>query len=276
MPRDGYDFPTYGIDNGLFYALHIPSLVCTVISFVSVIISLVILSRSRAFRQFFTSWTKSERFIVYMAICDGVYNLFHFATHMQNVVVRGPVYPRSICIFYGFSMLVCITAQNLLANVVAINAFMLMFLDKHLSLGRFDWRLLVWVYGLPSTGATVAAILDQLGPTGADCFFDGVKGQMTQMIFTTVPMIIILIINIALYIATWVKIRSRTLELRTSLGAQSASQRGTIKAAKSMSLFVGAFFTQWSVVSIYAAWFLTAQSVPNFLEHLYHILPDIG
>ncbi|WAR22502.1 hypothetical protein MAR_016476, partial [Mya arenaria] len=264
MPRDGYDFPTYGIDDGLFYALHIPSLVCTVSAV------------SRRFRFFFTSWTNSERLIVYMAICDGLYNIVHFATHAHVALVRGPVYPRAVCVFYGYGMIVFITAQSLLVNVVSINAFMLMYLNKRLTLGIFDWRLLVWVFGVPLVGTTTAAIFDQLGPTGAVCYFDGVKGQKTQLFFNAVPMTIIFIVNIALYIATWVKIRSKSLELRRSLGAKSAAQTATIKAAKSMSLFVGAFFTQWSILTISIAWTMIANSVSNFLEHLFHLLPDIG
>ena len=89
-------------------------------------------------------------------------------------------------------------------------------------------------------------------------------------------MMIIFILNIAIYIATWVKIRSKSVELRRSLGTNSATQTATIRAAKSMSLFVGAFFTQWSVLSIYSAWFMIEGSVPDFMEHLFHILPDIG
>ncbi|WAR27560.1 hypothetical protein MAR_013264, partial [Mya arenaria] len=276
MKSDGYDFPVYGLDNGLFYALHIPSLLCTAVSFVSVIITLVLLLRTRNFRRFFTAWTKSERFIVYMALCDGIYNMFHFATHTHVSAVRGPVYPRSVCVLYAFGMVVFITAQSLLANVIAMNAFALMFLDKNLNLGKFDWRLIAWVYGVPVVGTSLAAIGNQLGPTGAVCFFDGVNGKVTQIFFTTALTMLIFIINVVLYIATWVKIRSRSQELCRSLGQQSVTQRMSIKAAKAMSLFVGAFFIQWMILSIYGVWALIEGSVPNFLEHLFHILPDIG
>ncbi|WAR27748.1 hypothetical protein MAR_013452 [Mya arenaria] len=276
MAKDGYDFPVYGLNNGMFYPLHIPSLVCTAISFACVIITLVLMIKSRNIKSFFTSWSKSERFIHYMALCDGSYNIFHFATHAHVAVVQGPVYPRSVCVLYAFGMIVFVTAQSLLANLVAVNAFMLMYLDKYLNLGRYDWRLIAWVFGAPIIGSTFAAIFEQLGPTGAVCAFDGVNGRITQICFTTGPMILIFVANVALYTATWIRIRSRSLELRRSLGAHCAAQSIPIKAAKAMSLFVGAFFIQWMVVSVYGTWAMVNNGVPDFLEHLYHILPDIG
>ena len=60
-----------------------------------------------------------------------------------------------------------ITAQNLMVNVVAINAFLLMYFNRNLDFGKRDYRLLIWTFGIPLIGATIAAFFKQLGPTGS-------------------------------------------------------------------------------------------------------------
>jgi len=54
-----------------------------------------------------------------------------------------------------------------MVNIVAINAFMLIYFNKHLNFGRWDWRLIAWTFGAPFVGATIAGILGQLGTNGS-------------------------------------------------------------------------------------------------------------
>ena len=165
--RSGYDLDVYGLDNGQFMGIHIPALVCIVLSFICVLAALVLSFRHNNYKKFFSDWTKSQRFVVYLAVCDGLYNIFHFTDHLHIVIVEDHVYPRELCVFYGFSLVVSISAQNLMVNIVAINAFMLMYFDKNLNFGKCDWKLLTWTFGVPIVGAIVSACLNQLGPNGA-------------------------------------------------------------------------------------------------------------
>jgi len=71
---------------------------------------------------------------------------------------------------------------------------------------------------------------------------DGIKGKLTQMIFTSVILLIILVMNIILYSMTWLRIKE-TDQVKRSLGTMSARIRATHRAAK--ALFVLAFFIQW-------------------------------
>jgi hypothetical protein len=165
--ESGYDLPVYGLATGSFYYIHIPALCCIFLSFCSVVAVIILSFRRKSFRKFFVDWSKSERFIIYLALCDGGYNVFHSVDHLHYVISQDHVHPKELCEFYGFTLAVCIMGQNLMVNIVAINAFMLMYFDKNLDFGKRDWKLLSWTFGLPFVGATIAGIAGQLGPNGS-------------------------------------------------------------------------------------------------------------
>ena len=164
--RDGWDLEVYGLKNGQFYYIHVPAICCILTSLCCVIIVLILSFRRQSYRTFF-AWTKSERFVVYLAICDGLFNIAHSADHLHMIITKDHVYPKGLCGFYGFTLAEFITAQNLLVNIVAVNAFILIYFQKHLAFGRWDWKLLTWTFAVPFIGAISAAIAGQFGTSGA-------------------------------------------------------------------------------------------------------------
>ena len=165
-PRNGYDLPVYGLDNGLFYVIHIPAIACILTSLCCVVTAITVSFRRGSRRSFF-SWTKCDRFVVYLAICDGLFNVVHMCDHLQMTFTKNHVYPKELCQFNAFFQIEFITAQNLMVNIVATNIFMLMYFNKQLKFGRCDWKLLVWTFGVPLMAAVVSTALGLLGPTGA-------------------------------------------------------------------------------------------------------------
>lgn len=163
--KSGYDLPVYGLENGQFYSIHIPAITCIILSFISVVAILVASFRLQSIKTFF-SWTKSERFVVYLALCDGLFNVAHSMDHTHIVLTRNHVYPKELCEFYGFMLAEFITAQNLMVNVVALNVFVLIYFKKDLNFGAYDYRLLLYTFGLPCAGGSVAAYFGTLGPNG--------------------------------------------------------------------------------------------------------------
>lgn len=163
---DGYDIPVYGIKEGTFYNIHVPALICICLSFIC---ALTIIGYSFYHQHFstFFQWTKSERFVVYMALCDALFNTAHFTDHMHIAVTKTLPRPKSLCAFYGFMLAEFITAQNLMVNIVAINVFILVFYRKHLNFGKCDYRLLLYIFGAPALGGLIAGSLGQLGPNGS-------------------------------------------------------------------------------------------------------------
>lgn len=163
---DEYDLPVYGLNQGHFYSLHVPALTCIFLSFASAILTIVLSFRQKSFKTFF-SWSRSERLVVYLAICDAAFNLAHSMDHLHILITKNHVYPRELCQFYGFMLAVFISAQNLMVNVIAVNAFVLIFVGRQIKFGLKDYRLLLWTFGAPMVCATIAALAGQLGPNGS-------------------------------------------------------------------------------------------------------------
>ena len=164
--RDGYDLPVYGIDNGLFYALHIPAVACICLSFLCASSAIVLaFRRHRGVRSFF-SWTKCDRFVVYLAICDGLFNLAHGSDHTHVLITKNHVHPRELCQFYGFVTNTFVSAQNLLVAIIAVHVFLLMFFQMKPKFGRYDWLLLLFIFGVPLCISSVVWYLGKFGPNG--------------------------------------------------------------------------------------------------------------
>ncbi|KAK3094158.1 hypothetical protein FSP39_024794 [Pinctada imbricata] len=272
QPKDGYDIPVYGLANGQFYSLHVPALTFIFLSLTSAIAVLVASFKLQSYRSFF-SWTKSERFVVYLAVCDGLFSMAHSMDHLHIVITKNHVYPRGLCKFYGFMLTVFITAQNLMVNIVAFNAFILIYYRKNVDLGRYDYRLLLYTFGTPFVGACIAVGLGTLGSNGAFCYFDGVKGELANIFFTTIPLILILCMNIVLYCLTLHRINTEEELLKESLGNGRVNR--SHKAARNMSMFVVAFFVQWCPLTVYGLWQLIAP-VPQLLFQMVTTFSNIG
>ncbi|XP_062579056.1 uncharacterized protein LOC134240967 [Saccostrea cucullata] len=240
-PED--DIPVMGLEDGRFYSYHVTALVSIGASLSCVAAIFWVSFRSHFFKSFF-QWSVSDRFVVYLATCDGLFNLTHVLDHVQMVVTTTHVYPKGLCVFYAFWIVVFTTAQALLVLVIALNSFSLVILEKPVKFGVYDWRLLVFMFGIPTVEASLAAFLDQLGPTGSFC---GVPGKIALMAMATVPVSLILVVTCSLYVFIWCRVRWEIGQLQ--LTKQSQSWRHSHNAAKIMTLFVTAFVVQWTPIS---------------------------
>ncbi|XP_060077116.1 adhesion G protein-coupled receptor E1-like [Ylistrum balloti] len=252
---NGYDLPVFGIDNGSFYALHILAVTCIFLSLSSAIFIIAASIKQHGLRTFFT-WSKSERFVVYLALCDAFFNICHSLDHLHILLTKDHVRPASLCTFYSVNIVEFVFAQTLMVNVVAINVFVLIFFGKNLDFGKRDWRLLLWTFGTPLLIAMILLSTGQLGPTGAYCFLDGVTGRISNIVLTTGSMCMILTVNSVLYALTWYRIASEAKRLESTLGGTSASVKASHRAARNMFLFLTAFFVQWWALAVNGIWFL--------------------
>jgi hypothetical protein len=126
----------------------------------------MVLSFSDKNRKMFFSRAKKERFIVYLAICDGFFNFFHGIDHFHYFIGKDHPRPKELCELYSFGQMIFVNAQHLLVNIVAINVYMMMYFNKNLNFGRLDWKLLVWAFGVPFLAQIGAVLGGQLGPNG--------------------------------------------------------------------------------------------------------------
>ncbi|XP_043244323.1 uncharacterized protein LOC122392982 [Amphibalanus amphitrite] len=163
--RSGYDLPVYGLDDGNFLRLHVVALSLIFCS-LACAIAVVVWSFRTHTTKFFT-WSQGERIAVYMAFCDGLFNISHSLDHLHYVIQRDHVTPAGLCVFYAMFLLEFMTSQILLVNITAINAFTLVYRRRALDFGVGDRRLLLYVYGVPCVLAVSLAAAGQLGPSGA-------------------------------------------------------------------------------------------------------------
>ncbi|XP_052762212.1 uncharacterized protein LOC128204844 [Mya arenaria] len=272
MLRDGYDIPVYGLANGKFYYVHIPAIVCIAVSLSCALAAITLSFRRKSYRTFFSKWSKSERLVVYLSTFDALFSVSHLPDHLQIVITKDHVRPRELCTIYGFMLVVFFAAQMLIVNVVAIDAFVMMYFNKKIYFGKYDSGLLVLTFGVPFVGAVVAAVYGQFGPMGSACFYDAVKGNVANLSFTTIPLPIVMTVNITLYILTWFKIRNQVNNLKNTLGPLTRTTNAPCKAARNMSMFVLTAFVQWWSVAVFGVWALVVNNPAQIPE----ILHDIG
>ncbi|CAG2253631.1 unnamed protein product [Mytilus edulis] len=272
-PRDGYDLPIYGLDNNRFISLHLTALSCISISLAFSVIVITFSFRSSN-RRFFGR-TKSERFVVYMALCDGLFNLAHSLDHLHILITKDHVRPRGLCVFYAFVIGEFISAQMFMVNIVSINAFSMIYMKKDMSFGKYDWRLLSFTFGTPFIVYLAAAILGKLGPTGAFCHFDAIKGADLWVYYLTILTFVVVVVNVILYIATWIKIYKDTKALANVLGHEAQAIKSIHNSARNISLFVSVFLIQWFSLAVYSITALLGR-VPEVILYMVISLNNLG
>ncbi|XP_061174420.1 uncharacterized protein LOC133183482 [Saccostrea echinata] len=251
-----YNIPVIGLGTPYFYLIHILTLFCTICSITSAVIILVISFRSKTARTFFKSWSKCERFIVYLALCDGFPSLVAFMDHIQVTIAKDHVHPIELCEFYGFIIFLFCAAQMLLVSLIAINTFALMEFRKNTDLGKCDWKLHFLIFGFPFFGCLGVTFADDIGPMGAMC---GVVGKISCLFFSAIPILVIMTLNTVLYTLTWYKIRMETKRINGTIDSKCPDKKAT-QAARTMSLFV--FLIKWWAVAVYGTWKVAVDDVP--------------
>ncbi|XP_069117978.1 uncharacterized protein [Argopecten irradians] len=267
VPSSGYDLDVF--DQGHFYGIHIAALLCIFISF-SCAMTVITASFTQRKTNFFT-WSKSDRFVVYIAICDGLFNIAHSLDHTQILITRSHVKPEGLCVFYGFMLSEFLTAQILMINLVAINAFCLIVFNKDVPFGKYDHRLLIWTFGTPLVVSIVAVSLNQFGSNTVFCFMDSIRGRLMNVVYVTIPLLIVFTVNLVLYGVIYCRLRFRSTKFESSR-ISSRSRR----AARNMILFLLAFFVQyWSAVLV-GVWELRTPYIPVIVYYLSITFPNIG
>lgn len=87
-------------------------------------------------------------------------------------------------------------------------------------------------------------------------------GGVILIIFTTIPSLLILIINSVLYIFIWRKINVESKRIQGTIGRAAVSTRATHQAAKTMMLFIVMFIIQWTPSAVFGVWELICNTPP--------------
>ena len=166
--QSGYDLPLVGLATGDFEQLQITGLGCIFLSCISAI-AVICMSYSEKEHKVvgFFKWRQISRFVVYMAICDCLFNVIHSMDHFHVLLTRKYPKPKELCELYAFLLVEFVGAQMLMINLVAVNMFVLIYFNKRINFGRCDWKLLLWMFGYPFAANVVGVCTDSLGPNGS-------------------------------------------------------------------------------------------------------------
>ena len=157
------------LDNQTFDTVHIIGIVsCTisVIASASILVYLFCYEARTNTKKKFYRWTTGERLVVYLAIFDLCFSSSHGIDHTYIYFTR-KIPGLVLCHLFAFIVKSFVLGQWLTVLFIAVNAFVLTVFHIKLDFGRFDWKLLVSVVGIPITFCTFGIIFNYLGPRKA-------------------------------------------------------------------------------------------------------------
>ena len=159
------DVPVFGLPGYVFDLIHITALTTIAVSlFFSVSVLVTFACGCRPFFQ----RSIGERLVLYLAVADVGHGISHSLDHSYMMATRYHP-PDVICAIFAFFLGEFTLVQSFVVCFTAVNAFILVVKEVKVSLGKYDWRLLAFVFGLPAAGLVPAASLGMLGQSGAWC-----------------------------------------------------------------------------------------------------------
>ena len=163
------DLPIFGYPGPVFHTIHMVALVAcssSVIASLSIIILSFVSERRKQRPRAFRRWCRGERLVVYLAFFDLSFSTAHMLDHAY-IYATVSIPPDHLCRAFAFFVFGCAFGQWMMIFCIALITCVQMFVIHHISLGRYDWRLLAFAAGLPLTFSTIGVILRYMGPDGA-------------------------------------------------------------------------------------------------------------
>ncbi|KAK2160587.1 hypothetical protein LSH36_130g05004, partial [Paralvinella palmiformis] len=137
--------------------------------------------------------------------------------------------PDVTCAVFGFLFNQFDLTQSVIVMFTDFNAFSMIVLNKILARGKYDWKLLLYSFGLPGVTGILGMIAGYFGPTSMGCYI-GTRKPAGGIITNVVSGIVILVFisNAICYLSIWLKIRQ--------IGHRNKNSRKTWRLH---SMFVG-------------------------------------
>lgn len=131
-------------------------------TFGSVVVSVIVLTLlCRQTSKHVCNWKVIERFTLYNVLSDLFYAISKFIFSIQVIVFKNkPQY--AICSVYTIITFEFSYSQIVVALVMATYGYVLICRNRHLPLGKYDFRLLVPTFGIPSITSALALYFQQI------------------------------------------------------------------------------------------------------------------
>ena len=163
--QSDHSLPVMGLGTSLFYTIHISAQCAMVISIAFSIGVIVYQSVTKKRTPFFRR-TVGERLTIYLALVDLGFSSMHLGDHTYMLVAHDHP-PDPLCIMFAFVLLLFVTSQSLIVFMIAVIAFAMVAKGKKFCFGKYDWKLLVIAFGIPTVFSGTFASIKWLGPSGA-------------------------------------------------------------------------------------------------------------
>lgn len=207
-------------------------------------------------RLSFWKWNDGERFVIYLNTCDLYQGISHILDHAYMAYAKDNP-PDLICAVFAFFLHNSIFSQWMVVVSIAVSACSLVVFGRKMSLGRYDWRLFVFAFGIPLVISVTAISLGLLGASGAWCFIKhGAPSWIVYTYFVNIFQISTYLLVGLAYGAIWIKIK-RTTQLMK--GSTTERYQNT---AKVMLIFVAIFIFQWCTFTLCNIWSIFATPHP--------------
>ena len=112
----------------------------------------------------FYTWSPGDRFVIYLALCAGFFSVVSFSDHLQTFLTEDHINPHELCVLHGFLLVLFSTSQYFLANTIAVNAILLLCFNTQISFGKYDVKLLMYVFGVPLLAGIIIGFAGHYGP----------------------------------------------------------------------------------------------------------------
>jgi len=117
-------------------------------------------------RQSFWKWSVGERLVVYLGVCDLCQGVSHLLDHAYIFHAKENP-PDLVCALFAFFVHDSVICQWFIVVTTAVGACSLIVFGRKMSLGRRDWRLFTFAFGIPIVVSIAAESCGLLGASGA-------------------------------------------------------------------------------------------------------------
>ena len=116
--------PLFGYPGPMFYIIHIVAITSCSISALSSasVISFLFIVEKKSLKRNFYRWSRGERLVIYIAICDLAFSVTHTLDHAY--ILAAKAHPGDIlCQFFAFLVIHTFTGQWFVIFYSALGAF---------------------------------------------------------------------------------------------------------------------------------------------------------
>ncbi|CAC5391162.1 unnamed protein product [Mytilus coruscus] len=203
----------------------------------SIVIIVLLLRKSNG--NFF-KWKAFDRFTMYTVVCDLIFYavLVAFIVHagVQKETFNSSV-SRLSCNVHGVLILEFGFCQLIFSVIMTVYVFNLVTKNRHISLGRFDFKLICPSFGIPLVILVTAALFGHVVQNMTYCGLNEERGFLTWHFITYFLVILLSVVIIAvLYMTMWIIVMKQTTIISTTL--QQASAVNTKRLAMRLSLYI--------------------------------------